>query len=67
MRKSRSSISKAASYKEIGVFWDTHDLSDYWDKTTEAEFDMDVINGLIIVYKQVNICVVLKSMKTANM
>lgn len=42
MRKNKSSISKAASYKEMGVFWDTHDLSDYWDKTAEAEFDVDV-------------------------
>jgi hypothetical protein len=42
MRKSKSSISKAASYKEMGSFWDTHDLSDYWDKTTEVEFDVDV-------------------------
>ena len=42
MGKSRSSISKAASYKEIGAFWDTYDLSDYWDKTGETEFDVDV-------------------------
>lgn len=30
------------SYKRIGEFWDTHDLTDYWDKTRESEFDVEV-------------------------
>lgn len=42
MARSRSSISKARSYKEIGEFWDTHDLSDYWDQTSPAEFELDM-------------------------
>jgi hypothetical protein len=40
--KSRSSISRAKSYKEIGDFWDTHDLSDYWDQTKPVEFEVDI-------------------------
>ncbi len=35
-----SSISKAETYKEIGEFWDTHSLDDYWDKTREVEFEV---------------------------
>ena len=42
MRKSKSSISNATSYEEIGEFWDSHDLSDYWDRTKPAEFDIDI-------------------------
>jgi hypothetical protein len=42
MARSRSSISKARSYKEIGEFWDTHDLSDYWDQTKPVEFEVDI-------------------------
>ncbi len=42
MRKNKSSISKARSYKEIGEFWDTHDLADYWDKTGPAGFEVDI-------------------------
>lgn len=42
MRKHKSSISQAASYKDIGKFWDTHDLSDFWDKTKEASFEVDI-------------------------
>lgn len=42
MAGSRSSISKARSYKEIGEFWDTHDLGDYWDQTTPVEFEVDI-------------------------
>jgi hypothetical protein len=42
MSKSRSSISKAKTYWEIGEFWDTHDLTDYWDKTHPVEFDVDI-------------------------
>ncbi len=42
MSKGRSSLSKAKSYKEIGDFWDTHDLSGFWDKTREVEFEVDI-------------------------
>lgn len=42
MVRSRSSISKARSYKEIGEFWDTHDLGDYWDQTKPVEFEVDI-------------------------
>jgi CopG antitoxin of type II toxin-antitoxin system len=42
MTKSKSSISKASSYQEIGEFWDTHDLSDYWDQTKPVEFKVDI-------------------------
>jgi hypothetical protein len=40
MGRSRSSISKARSYREIGEFWDTHDLGEYWDQTEPAEFEV---------------------------
>jgi hypothetical protein len=42
MRTSNSSISKARSYREIGEFWDTHDLSDYWDQTYPVEFEINI-------------------------
>lgn len=42
MSKNRSSVSEAQSYKEIGEFWDTHDLADYWDKTESVEFEIDI-------------------------
>jgi hypothetical protein len=38
----RSSVSKARSYKEIGEFWDTHDLAEYWEQTQPIEFEVDV-------------------------
>jgi CopG antitoxin of type II toxin-antitoxin system len=40
MRKSKSSISKARSYAEIGEFWDRQDLSNYWGKTRKVKFDV---------------------------
>lgn len=42
MRKHKTSISEATSYKEIGEFWDTHDLSEFWDKTKEVSFEVDI-------------------------
>jgi hypothetical protein len=42
MKISKSSISKAKSYREIGEFWDTHDLAEYWDQTELAEFEVDI-------------------------
>jgi len=32
-----TSISKARTIREIGDFWDTHSLADYWDQTQEVE------------------------------
>ena len=42
MKKNKSSLSKAKSYQEIGAFWDTHDLSEYWDKTKEVKFRVEI-------------------------
>ena len=42
MAKSKTPISKASSYQAIGEFWDTHDLSNYWDQTKPAEFEVDI-------------------------
>ena len=40
MKKTKSSVSKASTYAEIGEFWDTHDLSKAWVKTKPASFDV---------------------------
>ena len=42
MSEDKSSISKAQSYKEIGEFWDTHDLADYWQQTHPVDFEIDI-------------------------
>lgn len=42
MRKSKSSVSKARSYAEIGEFWEVHDLSDFWAKTKKVKFDVGI-------------------------
>lgn len=42
MAKNKSSISKARSYREIGEFWDTHDLGDYWDQTQPVDFEVNL-------------------------
>jgi hypothetical protein len=40
--KWESSVSQARSYQEIGEFWDTHDLADYWDQTEAVEFEVNI-------------------------
>ena len=30
------------SIEEAAEFWDSHDLADYWDVTSEAHFDVDI-------------------------
>ena len=42
MRKNKSSISEAQSYKEIGEFWDSHDLTDFWAHTEPVEFEVGI-------------------------
>lgn len=44
----KSSISKATSYEEIGEFWDTHGVTDYWELTEPCEFT--VVSKLRHVY-----------------
>jgi hypothetical protein len=47
MDKNKTSISGASSYREIGEFWDEHDLSDYWDQTHDVQMDVDVDSSKI--------------------
>ncbi|OGH55996.1 MAG: hypothetical protein A3G34_04880 [Candidatus Lindowbacteria bacterium RIFCSPLOWO2_12_FULL_62_27] len=42
MKKGRGSISGGKTYKQIGEFWDTHDLGDYWARTRPASFEVDL-------------------------
>jgi hypothetical protein len=42
MTENKSSISKAESYREIGEYWDAHDLSEVWDETEEASFQISL-------------------------
>jgi len=42
MSGDKSSISQARSYRELGNFWDTHDLGDYWDQTEPVEFEVNI-------------------------
>ncbi|MCP4428139.1 MAG: hypothetical protein GY803_26935, partial [Chloroflexi bacterium] len=42
MEENKTSISQARTYQEIGEFWDTHDLGDYWDQTYPVEFEIDI-------------------------
>jgi hypothetical protein len=38
---SKTLISKASSYQEIGAFWDEHDATEFGEQTN-AEFDVDI-------------------------
>jgi hypothetical protein len=40
MKKSKSTISKARCYAEIGAYWDKHDLSNVWGKTKKVQFEV---------------------------
>jgi len=42
MKKNKNSISKGQTHEEIGEYWDTHDLTEYWEDTKPAEFEVDI-------------------------
>jgi hypothetical protein len=42
LSKNKSSISKAQSYKEMGEYWDKHDIAEHWEETKPAEFKVDI-------------------------
>jgi hypothetical protein len=35
-------VSHASSYREVGEYWDQHDLADKWDETRDVNFDVDL-------------------------
>jgi hypothetical protein len=37
------------SIEAAAAFWDNHDLTDYWDETSEAQFDVDLERRVILV------------------
>ncbi len=49
MSENRSSISNATSYREIGEFWDRHDLGDFEDQTHPVEFDVRIASSRVYV------------------
>lgn len=42
MPKGRTEISDAASYREAGEFWDSHDLGDFWDRTGPVDVTVEL-------------------------
>jgi hypothetical protein len=46
----RSSISNATSYEEIGEFWDEHSLDEYWDQTYPVEFTINLGAKSKVIY-----------------
>lgn len=49
MDENKSSISNASSYQEIGEFWDTHDVTDFWDQTKPVDFEVNLESDVRLV------------------
>jgi hypothetical protein len=47
MSESKSPISNASSYSEIGEYWDTHDLADHWHQTHEVSFEVSLESSVM--------------------
>jgi CopG antitoxin of type II toxin-antitoxin system len=47
MGASKTPLSGASSYRGIGDYWDSHDLSDHWDETREVQFDVNIQSSAI--------------------
>jgi hypothetical protein len=54
MEEGKSSISQASTYEEIGGFWDTHSLADYWDQTEPAEFTVNLRSHYYAIDQQLS-------------
>jgi len=42
MTEDKTSISKAASYQEVGEFWSKRDLADFWGETEPVDFEIEM-------------------------
>jgi len=49
MSANKSSTSKARSHRELGDYWDVHDLSKSWDKTAPARFLVRIESEAVFV------------------
>lgn len=49
MKKSKTRISNAAYLSDIADFWDTHSLSEYWEKTRETTFEIQLNSRQYII------------------
>jgi len=66
MSESKTPISGASSYAQIGEYWDEHDLSDHWEETRPVEFDVDVRSSSIYFALQRNLAERLRSAADAQ-
>ena len=42
MRRNKSSLSDSNTYKDIGEYWDSHDLGGVWGKTRKVDFEIAI-------------------------
>jgi hypothetical protein len=42
MKRKKSLVSGASSYKGIAEYWDNHELSKVWDKTKKVTFGVNI-------------------------
>lgn len=42
MTRNKTTHSKATTYKEIGEFWDNHEITDTWNATKSVNFDVEI-------------------------
>lgn len=42
MKKNKTSVSQKTSYTEIGEYWGDHDLTELWNKTRKADFNVQI-------------------------
>ena len=66
MSESKTPISGASSYAQIGEYWDEHDLSGHWEETRPVEFDVDVRSSSIYFALQRNLAERLRSAADAQ-
>ena len=50
MKRSKTpSIPQFETIEEFQEFWDSHDLSDYWEKLKEVSFEVDIKSRINLV------------------
>jgi len=42
MAKNKSGISKAENYRQMGDYWDTHDLTEHWEEGKDVRMNVAI-------------------------
>jgi CopG antitoxin of type II toxin-antitoxin system len=62
----KTALSGATSYREIGEYWDRHDLAEHADSTNAVELEVDIQSSVVYFALEKSLAARLRSVARRN-